>query len=65
MNKLLWDAGHMLSDLLSFIISIVAIRSSRQPASKRLSFGYDRAEVIGALISVIILWVSLNLSFSL
>ncbi|PAV78134.1 hypothetical protein WR25_01868 isoform H [Diploscapter pachys] len=51
------DAGHMLSDLLSFIISIVAIRSSRQPASKRLSFGYDRAEVIGALISVIILWV--------
>lgn len=25
------DAGHMLSDLLSFVISIVAIRTARQP----------------------------------
>ncbi|PIO64461.1 cation diffusion facilitator family transporter [Teladorsagia circumcincta] len=51
------DAGHMLSDLLSFIISIMAIRTARQPPSKRLSWGYDRAEVLGAMISVIILWV--------
>ncbi|CAI5444405.1 unnamed protein product [Caenorhabditis angaria] len=51
------DAGHMLSDLLSFIISIFAIRCARMPASKRLSFGYERAEVLGALTSVIILWV--------
>lgn len=51
------DAGHMLSDLLSFIISIFAIRCARLPASKRLSFGYDRAEVLGALTSIIILWV--------
>ncbi|EPB71266.1 cation efflux family protein [Ancylostoma ceylanicum] len=51
------DAGHMLSDLLSFVISIVAIRTARQPPSKRLSWGYDRAEVLGAMISVIILWV--------
>lgn len=27
------DAGHMLSDLLSFIISIVAIRTARHPRS--------------------------------
>ncbi|GMT17368.1 hypothetical protein PFISCL1PPCAC_8665, partial [Pristionchus fissidentatus] len=51
------DAGHLLSDLLSFIISIVAIRTARHPASRRLSFGYYRAEIIGALISIIILWV--------
>uniref|UniRef100_A0A1I7WZI7 Zinc transporter 2 n=1 Tax=Heterorhabditis bacteriophora TaxID=37862 RepID=A0A1I7WZI7_HETBA len=51
------DAGHMLSDLLSFVISIIAIRTARQPANKRLSFGYDRAEVLGAMISIIILWV--------
>ncbi|CAB3401534.1 unnamed protein product [Caenorhabditis bovis] len=51
------DAGHMLSDLLSFIISIFAIRCARMPASKRLSFGYARAEVLGALTSIIILWV--------
>uniref|UniRef100_A0A8R1HVP2 Uncharacterized protein n=1 Tax=Caenorhabditis japonica TaxID=281687 RepID=A0A8R1HVP2_CAEJA len=51
------DAGHMLSDLLSFLISIFAIRCARLPASKRLSFGYERAEVLGALTSIIILWV--------
>ncbi|CAP33941.2 Protein CBR-TTM-1 [Caenorhabditis briggsae] len=51
------DAGHMLSDLLSFIISIFAIRCARLPPSKRLSFGYERAEVLGALTSIIILWV--------
>ncbi|VDK54385.1 unnamed protein product [Cylicostephanus goldi] len=51
------DAGHMLSDLLSFIISIMAIRSARQPPSKRLSWGYERAEILGAMVSIIILWV--------
>ena len=51
------DAGHLLSDLLSFIISIVAIRTARHPASRRLSFGYYRAEIIGATISIVILWV--------
>ncbi|CAD6188302.1 unnamed protein product [Caenorhabditis auriculariae] len=51
------DAGHMLSDLLSFLISIFAIRCARQPASKRLSFGYERAEVLGAMTSILILWV--------
>ncbi|PAV56021.1 hypothetical protein WR25_06486 isoform D [Diploscapter pachys] len=51
------DAMHMLSDLLSFIISIAAIRCSRRPSSKRMSFGYDRAEVLGAMLSILILWV--------
>lgn len=51
------DAGHLLSDLLSFLISIFAIRWSRRPASKRLSFGYERAEVLGAMVSIIILWI--------
>ncbi|VDK79801.1 unnamed protein product [Litomosoides sigmodontis] len=51
------DAGHMLSDLLSFIISIIAIRLSRSPANHRLSFGFLRAEILGATISIIIIWV--------
>lgn len=51
------DAGHMLSDLLSFIISIIAIRVARSPASQRLSFGLHRAEVLGATVSIIIIWI--------
>ncbi|MFH4974268.1 hypothetical protein AB6A40_000977 [Gnathostoma spinigerum] len=51
------DAGHMLSDLLSFLVSIFAIRIARNPANKRLSFGFDRAEILGATISIIIIWI--------
>ncbi|VDK75740.1 unnamed protein product, partial [Onchocerca ochengi] len=51
------DAGHMLSDLLSFIISIIAIRLARSPANHRLSFGFLRAEILGATISIIIIWI--------
>uniref|UniRef100_F1L6Z7 Zinc transporter 2 n=1 Tax=Ascaris suum TaxID=6253 RepID=F1L6Z7_ASCSU len=51
------DAGHMLSDLLSFIISIVAIRIARSPANRRLSFGFHRAEVLGATVSIVIIWI--------
>ena len=36
------DAAHLLSDLLSFVISLVSIRLARRPPSTRLSFGYHR-----------------------
>ncbi|XP_071520960.1 proton-coupled zinc antiporter SLC30A2-like isoform X2 [Panulirus ornatus] len=51
------DAAHLLSDLTSFIVSLVAIYLSMQPASKKMNFGYYRAEVLGAVISVLIIWV--------
>ncbi|VDN52865.1 unnamed protein product [Dracunculus medinensis] len=49
------DACHMLSDSLSIFLSIIAIRISRLPANRRLSFGFHRAEVLGALLSILIL----------
>ncbi|VDN06964.1 unnamed protein product [Thelazia callipaeda] len=55
------DAAHMLSDLLSFIISIVAIRLARSQANYRFSFGYFRAEILGAAISIVIIWVLTSL----
>ncbi|CAJ0580957.1 unnamed protein product, partial [Mesorhabditis spiculigera] len=51
------DAGHMVSDLVSFLISICAIRWARAAPTRRLSFGYARAEVLGACMSLIILWI--------
>ncbi|VDK20042.1 unnamed protein product [Anisakis simplex] len=51
------DAGHMLSDLTSFVISIIAIKMARMKPTKRLSFGFHRAEVLGAVISVLIIWI--------
>uniref|UniRef100_A0A914H7B4 Zinc transporter 2 n=1 Tax=Globodera rostochiensis TaxID=31243 RepID=A0A914H7B4_GLORO len=51
------DAFHMLSDLCSFIVSIVAIRLSRCSPTSRHSFGFQRAEVLGALSSILVIWV--------
>lgn len=51
------DAAHLLTDFASFMISIVAIYMSSRPATKRMSFGWYRAEVMGALISVLLIWV--------
>lgn len=50
------DAAHLLSDFLGFIISIVSIYISRRGATHQMSFGYHRAEVIGALASVVLIW---------
>ncbi|KAG0004452.1 hypothetical protein BGZ80_006073 [Entomortierella chlamydospora] len=54
---LMSDAFHLLSDVISFIVSLIAIWLSEQPATKRHSFGYHRAEVLAALMSVFIIWI--------
>ncbi|KAG0284588.1 hypothetical protein BGZ97_008128 [Linnemannia gamsii] len=54
---LMSDAFHLLSDVVSFMVSLIAIWLSEQPATKRHSFGYHRAEVLAALMSVFIIWI--------
>ena len=54
---ILSDAAHMLSDLLSFAISIISVYISTFPPNSRNSFGYHRAGVVGALASVVLIWV--------
>jgi zinc transporter 2 len=39
------------------MVSLVAIWLSERPATKRHSFGYHRAEVLAALMSVFIIWI--------
>lgn len=51
------DAAHLLTDFASFMISLMALWVSARPATKRMSFGWYRAEVIGALTSVLMIWV--------
>uniref|UniRef100_M4BUI4 Cation efflux protein cytoplasmic domain-containing protein n=1 Tax=Hyaloperonospora arabidopsidis (strain Emoy2) TaxID=559515 RepID=M4BUI4_HYAAE len=51
------DAAHLLSDVAGFCISLFAIWVTTLPASSRLSFGFQRAEVIGAVTSVLVIWV--------
>jgi len=49
------DTAHLASDMIGFMMSIVALKISQRPASKELTFGWHRAEIIGTLMSVIFL----------
>lgn len=50
------DAAHLMSDLVSFSISIISLFIAKLPASSEMSYGYHRAEIIGALLSVALIW---------
>jgi cation diffusion facilitator family transporter len=52
---LISDAVHNFSDFTAIFISYISLRISRKGASARLTFGYQRAEIIGALFNVAIL----------
>ena len=49
------DAGHSLSDLLSDIVTLWAITSSRAPQDHDHPYGHGRFETLGALIVALIL----------
>lgn len=46
---LLADAGHMLSDVASLILALVAMRVALRPPTVQRTFGYQRAEILAAL----------------
>jgi len=50
------DAAHMLSDVAGFSISYFAIYMGSRPSNNQMSFGYHRAEVLGALASIMLIW---------
>ncbi|PNX84270.1 metal tolerance protein B-like [Trifolium pratense] len=50
------DAAHLLSDIAGFAISLFAVWASGWEATPHQSFGYNRLEVLGALLSVQLIW---------
>eukprot|EP01066_Platyproteum_vivax_P014428 Platyproteum_vivax@DN6459_c0_g1_i2.p1 len=51
------DAAHLFSDLSSFAISLFALWISKRSGSQSHSFGYYRAEILGAMSSVLMIWI--------
>ncbi|XP_044026560.1 zinc transporter 2 [Siniperca chuatsi] len=51
------DAAHLLVDFTSFIISLLSLWLSSRPATHKLSYGWHRAEILGALLSVFTIWL--------
>ncbi len=49
--SLIADALHNLSDAGAILIAIIARKIARKPASNRMTYGFKRAEILGALIN--------------
>ncbi|XP_039748859.1 zinc transporter 2-like isoform X2 [Pararge aegeria] len=50
------DAAHMLSDCGGFALALLAFRCAARPPNANMSYGYRRAEVLGAMTSVLLIW---------
>jgi len=48
---LLADAGHMVSDAASLVLTLVAIRFSKKAPTPEHTYGYHRAEILAALVN--------------
>ncbi|XP_061482505.1 probable proton-coupled zinc antiporter SLC30A3 isoform X2 [Rhineura floridana] len=51
------DAAHLLTDLGSMGVSLFSLWVSTRPATKTMSFGWHRSETLGALASVLSIWI--------
>ncbi|XP_060527490.1 proton-coupled zinc antiporter SLC30A2-like isoform X1 [Cylas formicarius] len=51
------DAAHLFSDFIGFLISILAISMGKKSRTPHMTFGYHRAEVVGAFLSTMTIWL--------
>lgn len=56
------DSFHMLNDVLSLLVALYAIKLATSPSTSKNSYGWQRAEILGALINGVFL---LALCFSI
>src|ERR1700730_17698094 len=54
---LMTDAVHVLTDIAALCLSLLTLWISSRPASGAKTFGYQRAEILGALFNGLLLWV--------
>ncbi|TRZ13339.1 hypothetical protein HGM15179_013770 [Zosterops borbonicus] len=51
------DAAHLLTDVGSMSVSLFSLWVSNRPPTKAMTFGWYRSETLGALVSVLSIWV--------
>ncbi len=49
------DAGHVLSDVGSIVLALFAAALAARPATARMTFGYQRSEILAALVNGLLL----------
>uniref|UniRef100_A0A674D9F1 Probable proton-coupled zinc antiporter SLC30A3 n=1 Tax=Salmo trutta TaxID=8032 RepID=A0A674D9F1_SALTR len=51
------DAAHLLTDFGSMMVSLFSLWLSSRPPTKTMTFGWHRSEILGALMSVMSIWI--------
>jgi len=51
------DAGHLLLDVGSLCLSLFAQWLAKRPSTTKMSFGFHRAEILGAIVSALSIWL--------
>jgi zinc transporter 2 len=51
------DAAHLLSDVSGFAVAVLAAVWAKRRSQEHFSYGYHRVEVLGALASVMTVWL--------
>ncbi|KAF3340932.1 metal tolerance protein 1-like protein [Carex littledalei] len=54
---ILTDAAHLLSDVAGYMISLFALWATGWEPTTRHSYGFSRIEILGALVSVLLIWL--------
>ncbi|KAL5572217.1 hypothetical protein UlMin_021814 [Ulmus minor] len=54
---ILTDAAHLLSDVAAFAISLFSLWAAGWEATPRQTYGFFRIEILGALISIQLIWL--------
>ncbi|XP_056914681.1 proton-coupled zinc antiporter SLC30A2-like [Takifugu flavidus] len=50
------DAAHLLTDFGSIAVSLFSLWLSSRPPTDAMTFGWQRAEILGMLLSVVSIW---------
>ena len=54
---LISDALHLFTDVGALLLSMIVLQIAKRPSTREMSFGYHRAEILGALASALSLWI--------
>lgn len=53
---LISDALHMFTDVGALLLGLIVSKIAHRPSTPTMSYGYQRAEILGALVSAVSLW---------
>ena len=51
------DAAHLLADCAGFAMALMGLYVAQRPTNLKYTYGYQRAEILGAIFSVLLLWL--------